>query len=109
VKVTGVKLYVIRDTSKGLFWEGCQVMLANAKNGSLIVPNHDMLIGMDRGPLIEFKAKVENLTLQKGTKCDSLLKKDWEILPEKEETDVTILVLDNVINDGLYGPGLVVF
>ena len=84
-------------------------MLPNAKNGSFIVPYHDVLIGMDRGPLIELKGEVEDLTLQEGTKCDSLLEKDWEVLSKKEETDVIILVLYDVVNDGLNGSRLIVF
>lgn len=109
VKVTGVMLHVIWDTSKGILWESCQVMLANTKNGSLIVPNHHMLIGMDCGPLIVLKGEVEDITLEKRTKCYSFFKKNWEVLPEKKETDVTVLVLNDVVNNGLYGSRLVVF
>ena len=68
-----------------------------------------MLIGMDCGPLIVLKGKLEDLTLEKRTKCNSFFKKNWEVLPEKEETDVTVLVLNDVVNDGLYGSRLVVF
>jgi hypothetical protein len=78
-------------------------MLTNSKNGPFIVPYHSVLICVDSWPFIKLKREIEHLTLQKWAKLDSLFQQHWEILSEEEETDVIILVLDDVVDDGLNG------
>jgi hypothetical protein len=66
-----------------------------------------VLVSVDRWPLLHLKIVVEYLTLQKWANGDSFLENNGEILPKKEETDVIILILNDVVNDHLDSPKLI--
>ena len=66
------------------------------------------LVNMVSWPSIEIKLQVEDVRFKNALDFDIFLNQDLQILEEQEAGYIVVLILDNVINDDVDCPNLIV-